>query len=60
LFDPVAAATKAHFGEEQSHGDSATRRMVRGDPLDENRKSTCSIIEQATPIKFIVHGMLER
>jgi hypothetical protein len=33
LFDPFAA-TEAHFGEEQSHGDSGTRRTVRGDPLD--------------------------
>jgi hypothetical protein len=58
VFDPFAA-TKAHFGEEQSHRDSGTQRMVRGDPLEENRKSTCSIIEPATTIKLNCAWMLE-
>jgi hypothetical protein len=58
LFDPFAT-TKAHSGEVQSHRDSGTPRMVRGDPLEENRKSTCSIIEPATTIKLNCARMLE-
>src|ERR1700733_15986820 len=38
VFD-LFAATKAHFGEEQSHRYSGTRRLLKGDSLEENRKS---------------------